>query len=151
MTATSVIGPGRVVQFLWGANQQNTLEFAYPMSVDNPRFFRAPRKGSELAVQGPTSEGWTTARDYYGDLQLRWIQLNVWSGLVGVQAFLDWGINGQPFTFVPDAANAPLFSIPGCVLMDPFDKGVPGNEADGSQNIPIRFRNPTYDLGLAWR
>lgn len=151
MTIASVTGPGRVIQFLWGSNQQNTLELAYPAGMDNPRFFRAPRKSSELAVQGPTSEAWTTARDYFGEGTIRWVQLQLWSGLVGVQAFLDWGAGGQPFTFVPDAANAPLFGIPGCVLVVPFDKVVPGHETDGSQTVTIQFRNPTYDLGLAWR
>jgi len=151
MTVTALTGPGRVVQFLWGSNQQNTLTFGYPLALDNPRFWRSPRAGNEQVVMNDRAESWTTARDYFCACLLRWVPLSQWSGGAGVQAFLDWGAGANPFTFVPDAVNAPLFGLPGCLLLQPFDNVSPQLEAEGSQAIEILFRNPTYDLGLAWR
>ncbi len=151
MSYTTITGPGRVVQFLWGARLQNTFTFGYPLAVDEPRFWRQVRKGSEQRVFNNRAESWTTARDYVSTLNCRWIQLSLWSGHAGFQAFLDWCTGGNPFSFVPDAANAPLYVLPGCLLIDPFDSPAPGMEPDGSQQITITFSNPTYDLGLSWR
>ena len=151
MTVTTVTGPGRVVQCLWGATQQSTLQLSYPMALDQPRFWRGPRVGSEQVVVNNRAESWTSARDFYAAFTVRWVPLASWSGGDGVQAFLDAGANAGPFTFVPDAANAPLFGLAGCVLLKPFTQVVPALESDGSQTIEIMFRNPTYDLGLAWR
>jgi len=151
MTATLFTGPGRVVQFLWGARLQNTFTFGYPLAVDEPRFWRQVRKGSEQQIFNTLAESWTTARDYFATTKGRWFQLSLWAGHAGFQAFLDWCTAGNSFAFVPDAVNAPLFNLPGCLLLDPFDNPSVGIEPDGSQQITITFRNPTYDLGLAWR
>lgn len=151
MTVTALTGPGRVSQFLWGPNQQNTLTFGYPLALDNARFWRASRVGSEQVLFADRFESWTVGRDYFAHVQLRWIPLYLWCGGAGVQAFLDWGANANPFTFIPDAVNSPLFGLPGCLLTQPFDTVDPQPEVDGSQAIEIQFRNPTYDIGLAWR
>lgn len=150
MTYTKLTGPGRVSQFLWGARTQNTLTLGYPLALDNPTFWRAPRVGSEQLVINDRAESWTTARDFYASMTIRWIPLYLWSGSGGVQAFLDVA-PVQSFTFVPDAVNAPLLGLSGCLLIEPFATVSPQLEVDGSQAIPIVFRNPTYDLGLAWR
>jgi hypothetical protein len=151
MTFTAVAGPGRVVQFLWGARAQNTLTFAYPASIDQARFWREPRKGSEQVVMNSLAESWTSARDYMAEVQMRWLQPSFWSGHAGVQAFLDWATGGGAFTFVPDAGGAPLFGLAGCLLVSPFESQVPGIEQDGSQSYDLTFRNPIFDLGLSWR
>lgn len=151
MTVTALTGPGRVSQFLWGPNQQNTLTFGYPLALDNARFWRSSRIGSEQVIVADRVESWTVGRDYFAQVLLRWIPLSLWCGGAGVQAFLDWGTGASPFTLVPDAVNAPLFGLPGCLLTQPFDAIDPQPEADGSQSIEITLRNPTYDLGLAWR
>lgn len=151
MTAISLTGPGRISQFLWGPNQQSTLTFGYPTALDEAKFWRAPRLGSEQKLLADRAESWTAARDYWATFKIRWARIDLWSGRGGVQAFLDWGMSGQPFSFVTDAVFAPLFSLPGCLLVEPFANVQPSMEPDGSQQITVKFRNPTYDLGLAWR
>jgi len=148
---TAAVGPGRISQIIWGARLQNTLTFGYPSAVDNARFWRAPRVGSEQVVVAGQPESWTQARDFWGALSIRWVHLSRWSGHGGVQAFLDYATGGAPFTIVPDAVNAPLFVLPGCLLGQPFSDVSPQGEDDGSQQVEITFRNPTLDLGLAWR
>lgn len=151
MTFTPLTGPGRITQFLWGARTQNTLTFSYPAVLDAAKFWRQPRLGSEQVVMNNLAESWTTARDYYAEFNARWLQLTFYAGHAGFQAFLDWGTAGNPFTLVPDAVNAPLFALPGCLLVSPIDATAPTMEIDGSQNVDLVIRNPTYDLGLAWR
>lgn len=151
MTVTTITGPGRVVQFLWGVRLQNTFTFSYPLAVDEPRFWRQVRKGSEQVVMNNLAESWTTARDYFATLKVRWVPLAQWAGHAGFQAFLDWCTDGNSFSFVPDAVNAPQFVVPGCLLLEPFDAPSVVMEPDGSQQVTITFRNPTFDLGLAWR
>lgn len=151
MSFTTLTGPGRVVQFMWGARNQNALTFAYPASVDVARFWREPRTGSEQAFVNNTADSWLVARDYMADMTLRWMQLSFWASSGGVQGFLDWSTGGGTFAIVPDAVNAPLFALTGCLLVGPFDQTVPNMEADGSQSYEIVVRSPTYDLGLAWR
>lgn len=151
MTVTLLTGPGRVAQFLWGPNQQNTLTFGYPTALDEARFWRAQRVGGEQLIVNNLAESWTAARDYFMVVKARWIGLPFWSGHGGFQAFLDWGSNGNPFTLVPDAVQAPLFVLSGCLLVDPFERVTPRLEADGSQMIELTIRSPTFDLGLAWR
>jgi hypothetical protein len=151
MTFTAVTGPGRVVQMLWGARTQNTLTFAYPASVDAAKFWREPRAGGEQIVMNNLAESWIATRDFMGEFTMRWLQLQFWTGHAGVQAFLDWAGGGGAFTLVPDAANAPLFGAAGCLLVTPFMPQTPGLETDGSQKYAITIRNPTTDLGLAWR
>lgn len=151
MTFTMVTGPGRVAQFLWGTRAQNTLTFSYPLSLDSARFWREPRAGGEQVVVNNLAESWTAARDYMAEFIIRWVQLPRWSGHAGVQAFLDWAVGGSAFTLVPDAANSPLFGCSGCLLVTPFNPTPPNLEPDGSQSYDITIRNPTFDLGLAWR
>jgi len=148
MTFITQTGPGRVSQFLWGARAQNTFTFGYPASLDNPRFWREPQDGSESAQVNDGQDAWITTRDFRAAFQARWLDPQAWAAF---QRFLDWGAVGGTFAFVPDAVNAPLFVIPGCLLVEPFDKPSPSLEVNGFQMIDFMIRNPTYDLGLAWR
>ncbi len=148
MSYTTITGPGRVAQFLWGARQQNTLTFAYPVALDQARFWREPQAGSELEQVNPGQGAWVTTRDFKAAFTARWLGPRDWAAF---QAFLDWAVIGGLFSLVPDAVNAPLYVLPGCLLVDPFDKPTPTLEANGLQALDIIIRNPTYDLGLSWR
>lgn len=148
MTFTTITGPGRVSQLLWGARQQTTFTFGYPSALDNPRFWRGPVEGSELNRVNDGADAWIVGRDFRAAFQARWLDARAWAAF---QLFLDWAVVGGTFAFVPDAVNAPLYNLPGCLLVDPFDKPAPALEANGTQALDFSFRNPTYDLGLAWR
>lgn len=142
---------GRVWRILWGTNQENVLDFAWPTVGDEPTFRRQPREGSEKVKINSVQESWITGRDFYGALKARWFGMTQWAGATGLQAFFDNAGDSNTFTLVPDAVNAPNFKIPGCFLSDPFDAPSPTLEPDGSQSIPLEFWNPSYDLGLAFR
>lgn len=148
MTITAATGPGRVSQFMWGPNQENTITFSYPAALDNAVFWTAPQLGSEIGDVNDLQDAWTVGLDWYASMSLRWLLPAVWQD---VQRFLDWAQGGGAFGFVPDAANAPLFIIPGCLLVSPFGDPQVSLEDNGLQTVDITFRNSTYDLGLSWR
>lgn len=148
MTATSLTGPGRVTQFLWGANLQNTLTLAYPAAIDQPRFWRAPQPGAETGQVNDGQDAWVQARDFMASFNVRFLYPRAWSDF---QQFLDWASGGFAFSLVPDAAVAPLYAVPGCLLVSPFMPVDPALEDTGAQSLQLAIRNVTYDLGLSWR
>ena len=145
MTVTSRVAP--VTQFLWGANLQNTFTIAYPSVIDSTRFWRDPWAGSESSQVNDGQDAWILGRSFRAAMTVRYLRAAAWCDF---QRFLDWA-PGNVFSWVPDAVNAPLYALPGCILVSPFDDVSPTPEDDGSQSLAIEIRNPTYDLGLAWR
>jgi hypothetical protein len=139
-------------QILWGTGFENVLDFDYPVALDSPRTWRRPAPG---ATRARNSAGVTDAAIYGYDYllagQARWFDRSRWGGGVGLQAFLDWAGQGNPFRFVPDK-TVPDFYVDNCVLDSPFDAIEPQLEqADGSQTIDFVIRNQTVDFAQALR
>jgi hypothetical protein len=139
-------------QILWGTGFENIVDFDYPRALDTPRAWRRPAPGSARARN---SAGVTDAAVYGYDYLLagraRWFGRSDWDNPVGLQAFLDWAGQGNPFRFVPDK-TVPDFYVDNCVLDTPFDEVEPSlEEADGSQSIDVVIRNPTVSFGQALR
>ncbi|HMG19533.1 MAG TPA: hypothetical protein VK573_12470, partial [Gemmatimonadales bacterium] len=139
-------------QILWGVGYENTIDFDYPRALDVPRAWRRPAPGSARARN---SAGVTDAAVYGYDYLLagraRWFGRSDWDNPVGLQAFLDWAGQGNPFRFVPDK-TVPDFYVDNCVLDSPFDDVEPSlEEADGSQAIDMVIRNPSVSFGQALR
>lgn len=147
MTFTTLM-PGPIPQILWGSRLQTTITFSYPAALVATRFWREPRPGSELSQVNDGQDAWIVGRDFRAAFKARWLRQDKWCEF---QRFLDWAVGGNTFALVPDAVNAPLFVLPGCLLVEPFDKVDPTLEDDGTQAQDFSVRNPIYDLGLAWR
>jgi len=139
-------------QIWWGPGLESVIDFDYPVALDAPRTWRRPAPGSEQ-VRTPAGviSSWTTGYDYFLAGRARWFDRSRWGGGVGLQAFLDWAGQGNPFRFVPDK-TVPDFYVDNCFLDAPFDEIDPQiEEADGSQSIDLVIRNQTKDFGEALR
>jgi hypothetical protein len=139
-------------QLWFGTGLENIIDFDYPVAFDAPRTWRRPVPGS---VRARNSAGVIDAAvygyDYFLAGRARWFDRGRWGGGTGLQAFLDWAGQGNPFRFVPDK-TVPDFYVDNCYLDAPFDEIDPSiEEADGSQAIDIVIRNQTKDFGEALR
>ena len=148
MTVTSSTGPGRVSQFLWGPDYGFTFTFAYPAILDSETFWSAPQQGSETGQVNDGQDAWVIGDEFGASLTARWLTPQAWSEF---QLFLDWATGGGAFAIVPDAVNAPDYAVTGCLLVEPFGDVNPGLEDNGLQTIVLIVRNPSFDMGLAWR
>lgn len=140
----------RGFRIYWGPTLENTLDFVNPVVGDSPLVWRAPRDGSTILSNGASSVAWVTGRYYYLQVQAKYFASAQWAGGNGLQAFMDWAADSNPFTLVPNLL-LPALTVPGCYLEGPFLNPQINLENDTSQTIQLQFLHPTVDLGLAWR
>lgn len=140
----------RVFRILWGPTLENALDFTWPVVGSAPTFSRSPRAGAVLVPNGAGVVASVQGRYYRLSLRAQYFGAAQNFGALGLQAFLDWAADSNPFTLVPHT-GIPTLTVTGCYLEGPFLRPSVSLERDSSQTLTLTILHPTIDLGLAWR